>query len=267
MDLNIKTPSAAAYSFSKALTSQIPSLPNLSRSLPARRFIMGSQKCLSLHLFFFWSFTTNPLSLQLTSTSITMPPSWTSLNHGPAQTPPSTEYIYSLSKILPFPISFTYVPAHKGHHGNELADTAAKAGRLSPNFLHPTIPKCFYKCLVNTNISSITQDRWNSTPTTFGSSLSSPLGWPYNHSWITLKDYSTPESLPQVATLSGITSSHSHTNPPLSVPTATLVKSNLLTTELSPVKPFNFKEIKWSSNWALPLPAPLKYYKATTHAI
>ena len=81
-----------------------------------------------------------------------------------ASTDSTIHRIYSLSKILPFPISFTYVPAHKGHHGNELADTAAKAGHLSPNALHPPIPKCFYKRLANTNISSITQDRWNSTP-------------------------------------------------------------------------------------------------------
>ena len=113
MDLNIKTPLAAAYSFSKALTSQIPSLPDLSRSLPKRLFITGSQKCLSLHLYILLlelhdksPFSAAHFYLDNHATLMNLTKPW-------ASTDSTIHRIYSLSKILPFPISFTYVPATK----------------------------------------------------------------------------------------------------------------------------------------------------------
>ena len=40
--------------------------------------------------------------------------------------------IYTLVRNSSFPVSFTYIPAHSGHFGNELADLAAKAGLHLP---------------------------------------------------------------------------------------------------------------------------------------
>ena len=70
--------------------------------------------------------------------------------------------IYSNIQKLPFPITFTYVPAHQGHLGNEMADKAAKEGLLQPVTLFPKIPTHHFVDLINTSINALTQHRWNS---------------------------------------------------------------------------------------------------------
>ena len=69
--------------------------------------------------------------------------------------------IYSAIQKLSFPVSFTYVPAHQGHLGNELADKAAKNALTQPISLYPKIPKHHFKHLINNSINSITAHRWN----------------------------------------------------------------------------------------------------------
>ena len=72
--------------------------------------------------------------------------------------------IYSNIQKLPFPITFTYVPAHQGHLGNEMADKAAKEGLIQPVTLFPKIPTHHFVDLIiiNTSINALTQHRWNS---------------------------------------------------------------------------------------------------------
>ena len=48
--------------------------------------------------------------------------------------------IYSMVKELPLTVTFTYVPAHKGHLGNELADQAAKNSANALSTLFPRRP-------------------------------------------------------------------------------------------------------------------------------
>ena len=76
---------------------------------------------------------------------------------------PTIHQIYSLSRSAAFPISFTYVPAHKGHHGNELADIAAKAGLSAPSELSPPMSKSFINRSAKIFIQQIREKRWNSS--------------------------------------------------------------------------------------------------------
>ena len=54
-------------------------------------------------------------------------------------------FIYNLVQTLPFQVTFSHIPGHKGHLGNELADTAARAGPKATNHLYPAITKAFLK--------------------------------------------------------------------------------------------------------------------------
>ena len=70
--------------------------------------------------------------------------------------------IYSKIQKLAFAVTFTYVPAHKGHTGNELADRAAKIGLLQPISLFPKISKHHLHDLIDKTVATITDHRWNS---------------------------------------------------------------------------------------------------------
>ena len=70
--------------------------------------------------------------------------------------------IYSKIQKLAFAVTFTYVPAHKGHTGNELADRAAKIRLLQPISLFPKIPKHHLHDLIDKTVATITDHRWNS---------------------------------------------------------------------------------------------------------
>ena len=68
--------------------------------------------------------------------------------------------IYSMVKELPFTVTFTYVPAHKGHLGNELADQAAKNSANALSTLFPRRPKSSFKNVISNRCLKIMDLRW-----------------------------------------------------------------------------------------------------------
>ena len=76
-------------------------------------------------------------------------------------------------------IHLRYIQAHKGHTGNEVADSLAKRATTHPHWYFPApIPKSEYKTLINQKIESLWTERWP----TFGlSQIYIWFPWPDHH--------------------------------------------------------------------------------------